>query len=65
MMVNLGIGLFTSVGTNLYVACAVGHITLGDLSKGIYPYVVWSAIALILITYFPQTVLFLPNLLMK
>jgi C4-dicarboxylate transporter, DctM subunit len=64
--INLGIGLFTPpVGTNLYVACAIGRISLGDVSKGIVPFIIWSIIVLMIVTYLPQTVLFIPNLFMK
>ena len=64
--INLGIGLITPpVGTDLYVACAIGKIGLGDISKGIVPFVLWSIIVLLVITYFPQSVLIVPNLLMK
>lgn len=64
--INLGIGLFTPpVGTNLYVSCAIGRLTLGNISKGIVPFIVWSAIVLMIVTYIPQSVLFIPNLFMK
>jgi C4-dicarboxylate transporter DctM subunit len=64
--INLGIGLFTPpVGTNLYVSCAIGKIGLGEISRGIVPFIIWSAIVLMVVTYLPQSVLFVPNLLMK
>lgn len=64
--INLGIGLFTPpVGTNLYVSCAIGKIGLGEISRGIVPFILWSAIVLMIVTYLPQAVLFVPNLLMK
>jgi C4-dicarboxylate transporter DctM subunit len=64
--INLGIGLFTPpVGTNLYVSCAIGKIGLGEISRGIVPFILWSAIVLMVVTYVPQSVLFIPNLLMK
>jgi tripartite ATP-independent transporter DctM subunit len=66
VIINLGIGLFTPpVGTNLYVACAVGKISLSDISKGIVPFIIWSVIVLMIVTYWPQSVLFVPNLFMK
>ena len=64
--INLGIGLFTPpVGTNLYVSCAIGKIGLGEISRGIVPFIIWSTIVLMIVTYVPQSVLFVPNLLMK
>lgn len=66
VMVNLGIGLITPpVGTDLYVACGIGKIDLGEISKGIAPFIIWEVIALLIISYVPQSVLILPNLLMK
>jgi tripartite ATP-independent transporter DctM subunit len=64
--INLGIGLFTPpVGTNLYVSCAIGRIGLGEISRGIVPFIIWSTIVLLVVTYIPQSVLFVPDLLMK
>ncbi len=64
MTVNLAIGMITPpVGVNLYVACGVSKITLGQISKSVIPYLVASLIVLILLTYIPDIILFLPNLM--
>lgn len=64
MTVNLAIGLFTPpVGLNLFVAAGISKSSIGDISKGIIPFVVSSIIVLLLITYVPWFSTFLPDLL--
>ena len=64
MTVNLAIGMITPpVGVNLYVACGISKITLGHISKSVIPYLVASLLVLFLITYIPEIILFLPNLM--
>lgn len=64
MTVNLAIGLFTPpVGLNLYVATGISKTTLGEISRGVIPFVVSSIIILLLITFVPWFSTFLPDLL--
>lgn len=64
MTVNLAIGQVTPpVGVNLYVACGVSKISLKEISKHVLPFVVASVASLLLITYIPQIILWLPNIL--
>ena len=64
MTVNLAIGLFTPpVGLNLYVATGISNTTLGEISRGVIPFVVSSIIILLLITFVPWFSTFLPDLL--
>ena len=64
MCVNLAIGLVTPpVGVNLYVACSVAAIKLREIISETLPLVAMLLIVLILVTYFPEISLFLPNLL--
>lgn len=64
MTVNLAIGQVTPpVGVNLYVACPIAEIDLKTISKSIVPFLLASIVVLLLITYFPQTILWLPNLM--
>ncbi|NMA85789.1 MAG: TRAP transporter large permease [Tissierellia bacterium] len=64
MTVNLAIGQVTPpVGVNLYVACPIADIDLKTISKSIVPFLAASIAVLLLITYFPQTILWLPNLM--
>jgi C4-dicarboxylate transporter DctM subunit len=64
MTMNLAIGMITPpVGVNLYVACGVSKITLGQISKAVIPYLVASLLVLFLITYLPDITLWLPNMM--
>lgn len=64
MTVNLAIGQVTPpVGVNLYVACPIAEIDLKTISKSVIPFVLASIAVLLLITYIPQTILWLPNLM--
>ncbi|WP_153721701.1 TRAP transporter large permease [Sporosarcina cascadiensis] len=64
MTVNLAIGLFTPpVGLNLFVAAGISNMSIGQVSRGVLPFVVSSIIILFLITYIPQISTFLPDLL--
>lgn len=64
MTVNLAIGQITPpVGVNLYVACGISKISLKDISSGLWPFLIASLIALLLVTYIPSISLWLPGLL--
>ncbi|WP_301109100.1 TRAP transporter large permease [Sporosarcina sp.] len=64
MTVNLAIGLFTPpVGLNLFVAAGISNTSIGQISRGVFPFVVSSVIILLLLTYVPQISTFLPDLL--
>lgn len=64
MTVNLAIGLFTPpVGLNLYVATGISKTSLGEISRGVVPFVVSSVIILLIITYVPWISTFLPDLM--
>ena len=62
--INLTIGVLTPpVGTGLYIASSLANVKLEKLIKAIWPFLVASVIALLIITYVPQIVLWLPNAL--
>ncbi len=64
MTVNLALGQVTPpVGVNLYVAAPLADISLNRISKSVLPYLLVSILVLILMTYVPQIITFLPNLL--
>jgi len=66
MIVNTAIGQVTPpLGVNLFVACGVSKITLESISKAVIPLIFAMIIALMVITYVPISVMFLPDLLMK
>lgn len=65
-IVNLAIGLVTPpVGVNLYVACGIGKVSIKELLTGLWPFLIASLIALIVITYIPVLSTFLPGLMVK
>jgi C4-dicarboxylate transporter DctM subunit len=62
---NLMIGLITPpVGMSMFIACSIARIRLVDFAREIPLFVVALVLVLLLITYYPPLVLFLPNLLM-
>ncbi|MBL8707517.1 MAG: TRAP transporter large permease [Rhodospirillales bacterium] len=64
LITNLGIGLITPpVGPTLFVGCALGKVTMEQVSKELWPFYTAMIIALAIITYVPQFSLFLPGLL--
>lgn len=62
--VNLCIGLLTPpVGTVLYVGCGISGKSISQLSKAMIPYILAMLAVLMLISYFPVLVTFVPDLL--
>ena len=63
MMLNLGIGLLTPpVGGTLFVGSAIGGVSIERLSKTMLPFYLVMVIVLLVITYIPDVVLFIPRL---
>jgi tripartite ATP-independent transporter DctM subunit len=63
MILNLGIGLITPpVGPTLFVGCAVGKVTMEQLTKELWPFYGAMCFALLLVTYIPAISLWLPGL---
>lgn len=64
MVLNLGIGLLTPpVGSTLFIGSAISGIKIETLSKKMIPFYVTMGIALIILTYFPQSFMWLPNMM--
>lgn len=64
MVVNLALGLITPpVGVNLFTGCGVAGITLNEMVKKIWPFVIAVLIVLLLVTYVPVISMLLPNLM--
>lgn len=62
---NLAIGMCTPpVGITLFVACSIAEIPMTHLIKSLLPYLAIMITVLMIITYFPGLVMFLPNLFM-
>ncbi len=63
MVVNLCIGLITPpVGNILYVGCSISKLSIAELVKAIIPNIIIMIVVLFIITYFPATITFIPNL---
>ncbi len=63
LIVNLSIGLITPpVGNILYVACGISKLSVAEISKAIWPFILMGILVLFIITYLPWTVTVLPNL---
>jgi len=64
MILNLGIGLITPpVGPTLFVGCAIGKVTIEEVSKELWPFYGAMCLALLLVTYVPAISLWLPSFL--
>lgn len=65
MLVNLGMGLVTPpVGSVLFVGCAVGRVTIEEVTKTIWPFYLAMLLVLMLVTYVPALSLWLPGLVL-
>ena len=64
MILNLGIGLITPpVGPTLFVGCAIGKVTMEQVSKELWSFYGAMCIALLLVTFIPAISLWLPGLM--
>lgn len=62
--INLTLGLLTPpVGTGLFIVSSMAEIKFETLVKSVFPFIVVSVVVLMIITYIPQLVLFIPDLL--
>ncbi len=65
MVVNMEIGMITPpVGLNLFVTSGITGMSMIDVIKATYPWLLLLLSFLMIITYIPQVSIFLPNLLM-
>ncbi|NHN34934.1 TRAP transporter large permease [Paenibacillus sp. S3N08] len=66
MMLNTGIGLLTPpVGTVLFVGCSLGNISIDQGTKAMMPFFYAMCVILMVLTYVPGLVMWLPNLFAK
>ncbi|MBE6906385.1 MAG: TRAP transporter large permease [Ruminococcaceae bacterium] len=62
MCINLCIGLVTPpVGTVLFVICGLSKISVTDIIKPLIPFISVMIVVLLLVTYIPGLILFIPN----
>ena len=60
--INFAIGQITPpVGSNLFVACNMANISMKQLVSRVWPFVIAGVIALLIMTYIPQIITFLPK----
>ena len=64
MVVNMAIGFITPpVGRNLFIASGMTNTKFTDLCKSIVPFIIIMFTALLIITYIPAVVEWLPSIL--
>ena len=64
MVLNLGIGLITPpVGGTLFVGSAVSGVSIERLAKTLLPFFAVMLVALLIVTFCPDFVMWLPNLI--
>lgn len=65
MVLNLGIGLLTPpVGSTLFIGSAISGIRIEKLAKKMIPFYLVMGVALLILTYFPQSFMWLPEMMM-
>lgn len=65
MILNLGIGLLTPpVGPTMVIGCAIGRISMEEMTRGIIVFYIPMIIVLLLVTYIPELTLWLPTTLL-
>lgn len=64
IIVNTSIGMITPpLALNIVIASGIGKASIEDISKKIIPFFIALLIVVLILTYLPDIVLFLPNLL--
>ena len=60
---NMTLGLLTPpVGLSMFIVCNIGKFTIWEFTKEVWPFLIALCLALLMVTYAPWTVLYLPNL---
>ena len=61
--INLTIGILTPpVGSGLFIASSITKVSIGDLVKSLWPFLIVALLVLLLLTYVPALSLWLPGL---
>lgn len=64
MCVNLAVGFITPpVGSAMFLACVIGKVSIEDFTKAILPFLITNIATVVIITIFPQIVMWLPQFL--
>lgn len=65
LMLNLGIGLATPpVGSAMFVGCAVGKVSIEKAARAMIPFYAVMVVVLLVVTFIPDIVMFIPRLVM-
>lgn len=63
---NMTLGLLTPpVGMCMFIVCSIAKITIWEFTKEVWPFLLALGLALLVVTYIPATVLYLPSLLVN
>jgi C4-dicarboxylate transporter DctM subunit len=66
MVLNLMIGLLTPpVGMLMYVVCSIAKVSIKDFTRECWPMMLALGAVLVMITFYPPLVVWLPNLLLR
>lgn len=64
--IDLAIGMMTPpVGVSLFATCAISGVTIADISRRIWPYLIIMICGLMVLLFIPELTTWLPNLLIK
>ncbi len=65
LMLNLGIGLATPpVGSAMFVGCAIGKVSVEKVTKAMLPFYVTMIVVLLIVTFVPDLVMWIPTRIM-
>ncbi len=64
IIVNIMLGGVTPpFGSMMFTTCSVTKVAISDFIKEIWPFIIALLISLLIVTYFPSLIMFLPNLM--
>ena len=64
IIVNIMLGGVTPpFGSMMFTTCSVTKVPVGDFVKEVWPFILALLFALLVVTYFPALIMFLPNLM--
>jgi len=64
LIVNIMIGGITPpFGSMMFTTCSITKVSVGEFMKEIWPFIIALLIVLMIVTYIPSIVMFLPNIL--
>jgi C4-dicarboxylate transporter DctM subunit len=66
LIANMGIGLFLPpVGLGVFIGCSIARITVAEVVRPLFPYLVVNFAVVLLITYWPWLTLVIPALFFR